>query len=158
MSNHPFIPTELSGRLDLTPRQVRRVTVHLEEDEIKEVFDGDTLLMKNFFLLTVPKDQYFRYLVVSCVLAIISVIAGYLLVDTWFGGPATMLVGAFGTLAIFCAIKAKKEHLRNTRHARAIAALYSTKRFRNLRPILVKMTVSLHGYFKPQLTDVTEQY
>lgn len=156
MSKQPIIPPELSGRLDLTPRQVRRVTVHLEEDEIKHVFDDNTLLMKNFFLLTVPKDKHFRYLVITAMLAIASVIGGYLLADTDFAGPSAFCVGLFGSAAIFFTVKARKEHLRNTRHARAIAALYSTKRFRSLRPELVKMTASLYGYFKPQLTNVTE--
>lgn len=149
MSTQPLeIPEELNDSIELSPRNIKRIIVHLNRSEVRRISQGNNIKLDAFFLLLLPSVNWFNRAVVISVIALIAAVF-YFAIPIDLGSYGLIGICTLAALAALVIQRAHREHKRNTRYARAIAALYSTKQFKPYRRWLAPLYNKMYGYFTP---------
>lgn len=152
------LPEPLTRSLKLPSRTKRRMMVHLTESEEALCFKESVINLEIFFQVTLPRVTQFRIALFTGLFMIFFVFGSMVMGGVPGIGSETLFTKGSSTLLVVVSIMvwlyvfvkgAWDEHVTNTRHAKAIAALYACKTFKPLTPYLQELEPQLHGYFHP---------
>lgn len=138
-----------------SPRNMRRIATHLTQEEMNYVCpDQETLMLGRFLDTVLPRIQCFSFaLMIGAVISLMA-ISGWIADAPFFPigkTPMSFILSMLFVVQAFAIKLAIAEHQTNTRHAKALATLYTAKRFKPYRHYLLPLTPLLHGYFDPSI-------
>lgn len=152
------LPEPLTRSLKLPSRTKRRMMVHLTDSEEALCFKESVISLDIFFQVTLPRVTQFRIALFTGLFMLFFVFGSMALGAVPGIGSETTLTKISSAVLIAASVLiwlyvfvqgAWNEHTTNTRHAKAIAALYACKTFKPLSPYLQELEPQLHGYFHP---------